>query len=473
MAAAALNQLRSIFPANTTDKVVINESADKYQAAVTYPWSQTCWTSAAAYVYLSTVQELTKALAIVQETGTKFAVRTTGHNPNAGFSSAGEAAVVLDIRQLRSKELFRDQGIARVGSGNTWGEVYSWLEERGLSAIGGRDPQVGLGGFLLGGGMGALPNLYGLGADGVKNFEVLLADGNLINANKDENSDLYRALKGGGSNFGIVTRFDLETHPLINVQYTINLYNPEDHVAINQATFKVQQTMEEDPKIGLFTNFNNGFVAVGLLYGDHPAESETRETFRPFHDLKSLVTTVVPSTNGTLSTLAQAMGHAQTSLKRSICTLTTQNSPELYEEVYKAWVEVCKTLPTNTVLHYTIQPFGKAAVQAGKDRGKNIMGHESIPQCWWVFTCEWPKDGDDTAAQSAVDTMSEKVQYLAKERGLLLEFKCMSFATASQKVLGSYGAENIKRMQQVAAKYDPEEVFQKLQNGGFLLRDNV
>ncbi|KAL3264517.1 hypothetical protein ABHI18_000732 [Aspergillus niger] len=473
MAAAALDQLRSIFPDDSTDKVVINESADKYQAAVTCPWSQTCWTSAAAYVYLSTVQELTKALAIVQETGTKFAVRTTGHNPNAGFSSAGEAAVVLDIRQLRSKELLSDQGTARFGSGNTWGEVYAWLEERGLSAIGGRDSQVGLGGFLLGGGMGALPNLYGLGADGVKNFEILLADGRLVNANRNENSDLYRALKGGGSNFGIVTRFDLETHPLIKVQYTIKLYNPEDYVAINQATFEVQQTMEEDPRIGLFTNFNNGFVAVGLLYGDHPAESEARETFKPFHNLKSLMTTVLPSTNGTLLSLAQAMGHAQTPLKRAICTVTTRNSPELYDEVYKAWVEVRKTLPTDTVLHYTIQPFGKAAVQAGKERGENIMGHESVPQCWWVFTCEWPKDGDDAAAQSAVDIISEKVQYLAKEKGLLLDFKCMSFATASQKVLGSYGVDNIKRMQEVAAKYDPEGVFQKLQNGGFLLRDNV
>ncbi|GAQ44259.1 hypothetical protein AtubIFM55763_011527 [Aspergillus tubingensis] len=474
MAAAALDQLKSIFPDDTPDKVVINESGDRYQAAVTYPWSQTCWTPAAAYVYLCTVEELTKALAIVQETGTKFAVRTTGHNPNVGFSSAGEAGVVLDIRELRSKELLSDQeGIARFGSGNTWGEVYAWLEERGLSAIGGRDSQVGLGGFLLGGGLGALPNLYGLGADGVKNFEILLADGKLINANSNENSDLFRALKGGGSNFGIVTRFDLETHPLINVQYTINLYNPEDHAAVNQATFEVQQIMEKDPKIGLFTNFNNGFVAVGLLYGDHPAESEARETFRPFHDLKSLVTTVLPSTNGTLLSLAQAMGHAQTPLKRSICTVTTRNSPELYEEVYKTWVEVRKTLPADTVLHYTIQPVGTAAVQAGKDRGENIMGHESVPQCWWVFTCEWPKDGDDVAAQSAVNTMSEKVQNLAKARGLLLDFKCMSFATASQKVLGSYRAENVKRMQEVAAKYDPEGVFQKLQNGGFLLRDNV
>lgn len=90
------------------------------------------------------------------------------------------------------------------------------------------------------------------------------------------------------------------------------------------------------------------------------------------------------------------------------------------------------------------------------------------------FAYEWPKDGsDDAAAQKAVDTISKTVQSLAKTKGTLLDFKYMTFDTCSQKVLGSYGAENIKLMQEVAAKYDPEGVFQKLQNGGFLLRDNI
>ncbi|KAE8334942.1 hypothetical protein BDV24DRAFT_156451 [Aspergillus arachidicola] len=437
------------------------EVESKYQEAVTRPWSQTCWTPAAGYVYLSNVQELTEVLAIVKKTGSKFAIRKTGHNPNAGFSSAEETAIVLDIRQLQSKELTSD-GVARVGSGNTWGEVYAWLEEQKLSAIGGRDQQVGLGGFLLGGGMGALPNLHGLGADGVRNFEVLLADGRLINANANENADLHRVLKGGGSNYGIVTRFDLETHPLINVQYTINLYSPDDHVEINKATVAVQKAMEDDPKIGLFTNFNNGFVAVGLFYGGTPAEPPS--VFESLYNLESLMTTALPTTNGTLLSLAQTMGHTQVSQKRAVCSVTTQVSQELYED----------TLPAGCVLHYTIQPMGKPGVQAGGDRGENIMGHESIPQCWWVFTCEWPQDGsDDAIAQQAVTKMSEMVPSLARETGLLLDFKCMSFAMASQRVLGSYGPENIKRTQEAAAKYDPEGVFQKLQYGGFLLRSNV
>ncbi|KAL4905011.1 hypothetical protein BDW74DRAFT_185452 [Aspergillus multicolor] len=498
MASVALDQLRALFASNP-EKVVTLPSTDEnktktdesesspanaYQAAVTTAWSQTCWTAAAGYIYLNTVEELTSALAIIRNTNTKFAVRTTGHNPNAGFSSAGEEALVLDIGQFKSRELIPatdgvSSAIARVGAGNTWGEVYAWLEEQGLSAIGGRDQQVGLGGFLLGGGMGALPNLYGLGSDGVKNFEVLLADGKLINANANENPALYRALKGGGSNFGIVTRFDLETHPLIKVQYTINLYNLEDHSAINQATMDVQEAMESDPKIGLFTNFNNGYVAVGLLYGDHPAEPP--KAFAPFHNLK-LVSTVTPTTNGTLLSLAKVMGHAQTPQKRCICTATTRISHDLYEEVNKVWVEVCKTLPPDAVLHYTIQPFGKAGVHAGKDRGENIMGLASVPQTWWVFTCEWttPKDGSDSdnaaadaAAQKAVATMAKTVHFLASAKGVLLDYKCMSFATASQKTLGSYGAENVQRMREAAATYDPEGVFQNLQNGGFLLHNNV
>ncbi|KAJ5690711.1 hypothetical protein N7462_005103 [Penicillium macrosclerotiorum] len=442
----------------------------EYEAAVARPWSQTCWTPAAGYVYLNSAEDLRNALDIVKKTGSKFTIRATGHNPNMGLSSADQKTIVFDIRHIQHKELGSD-GLARVGSGSTWGEVYAWLEEHKLSAIGGRDQQVGLGGFLLGGGMGALPNLYGLGTDGIKNFEILLADGRLVNANARDNADLYRALKGGGSNFGIVTRFDLETHPLINVQYTIKLYNPEDYIGINKATIAVQEAMETDPKIGLFTNFNNGFVAVGLLYADTP--SEPLPAFEPFHSLTSLINTVIPKTNGTLLSLAQAMGHAQESKKRTISTVTTKVSQELYEGVYKLWTDICKTLSSDCVLHYTIQPIGKAGIQAGKDRGENIMGLESVSQCWWVFTIEWLGENNDAVAQRAVDLMGEGVRSLAKRKGLLLEFISMTFATASQKVLGSYGADNIRLMEDVAAKYDPEGIFQNLQHNGFFLCNNI
>lgn len=75
------------------------------------------------------------------------------------------------MRDLNTLEIDSD-GILQAGAGNTWGNVYTFLEGKGLSAIGGRQSDVGISGYLLGGGMPAFPNLHGLAADGVKNFEV-------------------------------------------------------------------------------------------------------------------------------------------------------------------------------------------------------------------------------------------------------------------------------------------------------------
>ncbi|KAL6365689.1 hypothetical protein LRP88_01690 [Fusarium phalaenopsidis] len=230
--------------------------------------------------------------------------------------------------------------------------------------------------------------------------------------------------------------------------------------------------MELDPKIGLFTNFNPGFVTVGLLYADQPTEQV--KAFEPFYKLGSLLSTAIPQTNGTLLSLARAMGHKQEPKNRSIVTVTTTVSESLYVEVYNAWNETVKDLPQGAVLHYTIQPIGTACIQAGKAKGGNLMGPQETPQCWWVFTCEWPKgECEGAAAHKAVGSIFQKVESMAREKGLLLDFLLPNFAGASQKVLRSYGDGSVRLMKELAAKYDPESVFQNFQHGGFLLRNSV
>lgn len=91
-----------------------------------------------------------------------------------------------------------------------------------------------------------------------------------------------------------------------------------------------------------------------------------------------------------------------------------------------------------------------------------------------MFTCEWPKgECDDAAAQSAVDSIVHRVESMARDKGLLLDFLLPNFAGSSQKVLRSYGDDCVWSMRELAAKYDPESVFQNLQHGGFLLRNSV
>lgn len=97
-----------------------------------------------------TAQEVAEALTIIKKTGSKFAIRTSGHTPNPGFSSVDETGVVIDLRRLDAISL-DENNLLRAGSGSTWGQVYPFLEGKQLSATGGRDPAVGVAGFLLGG----------------------------------------------------------------------------------------------------------------------------------------------------------------------------------------------------------------------------------------------------------------------------------------------------------------------------------
>jgi FAD/FMN-containing dehydrogenase len=92
-----------------------------------------------------------------------------------------------------------------------WGEVYQYLAAYDLSVPGGRLGPVGVPGLLLAGGVNFYGNQVGFACNSVINYEVVLANGTVVHASKTSNPDLFWALKGGSSNFGIVTRFDIET----------------------------------------------------------------------------------------------------------------------------------------------------------------------------------------------------------------------------------------------------------------------
>ncbi|KAL2783765.1 6-hydroxy-D-nicotine oxidase [Aspergillus keveii] len=500
---AALQFLRDRLPGRviTPDadtSAPASASAADFTTLTNQPWSSTCWQAPAAYILPESSSEVATALSILKQSGIKFVVRSTGHNPNPGFSSIGDEGVVIDLAKLQRREIVEvnevtaaESGIgcgngkiARVGAGNRWGVVYDWLEKQGLSAIGGRDPGVGMG-LLVGGGLGAVPNLHGVPSNGLRGVEIVLSDGRIVNANADENADLYRALKGGGSNFGIITRFDLATHPLIPLQYSITLYSPSDYTNINRATVQLQEDMESEPRIGTFTNFNSAFVAVGFITaGDSASSSQVEseggsgtvtEAFKPFESLDSKMMDACPTTNGTLGSLAKVMAHAAGDEKKKyVRTLTTTPSADLYNDAYNAWRAALDTIPKDAVLHYTIQPVGSTCVREAEKAGGNILGLKAVAQCWWVFTIEWPREStpeDDAAARNAVTCLVEKVRNAAKSRDHLLPYLCATFASSDQGVLSSYGAQNIEIMKAVSRKYDPDGVFQSQQYGGFLLRD--
>lgn len=159
-----------------------------------------------------------------------IAVRSGGHS--LGGSNNIANGVTIDLSMMNSTSYDAQTNMAKIQPGGRWMDVYADLERDGVTVAGGRDGGVGVGGFLLGGGISFFSGRTGFGCDSVVNFEVVLANGTIINASQAVNPDLWLALRGGSSNFGIVTRFDMEALPTRELYYDNRVLGPEHFDAV-------------------------------------------------------------------------------------------------------------------------------------------------------------------------------------------------------------------------------------------------
>lgn len=146
-----------------------------------------------------------------REQGVSLAVRSGGHSIS-GLSSSD--AVVLDFSQMKAITIDPERHTVRIEPGATWGEVNAATQEYGLAIPAGDTATVGVGGLTTGGGIGWLARKYGLTIDSLLAAEVVTAHGRLVRASADEHPDLFWAVRGGGGNFGIITAFEFQAHPV-------------------------------------------------------------------------------------------------------------------------------------------------------------------------------------------------------------------------------------------------------------------
>jgi FAD/FMN-containing dehydrogenase len=166
----------------------------------------------AAIVRPADAGEVAYAVAFARESGLQLAVRGGGHS-SAGHGTS-EGGIVLDLAGLRALEIDAGARIGHVAGGLTSGEVTSAAAAHGLAVGFGDTPSVGVGGLTLGGGMGYLVRKHGLTIDHLLGAEVVTADGRVLEVDAEHSPDLFWAIRGGGGNFGVVTRFDYRLHPV-------------------------------------------------------------------------------------------------------------------------------------------------------------------------------------------------------------------------------------------------------------------
>jgi FAD/FMN-containing dehydrogenase len=146
-------------------------------------------------------------------TSCPFAVKGGGHAAFGGASSI-EGGITVTMESFKQVSVASDKKTVDVGPGNRWVDVYTALEPHGVGVAGGRMAPVGVPGLVLGGGINFFANKIGWACDNVASFEVVTASGVIVTASPKTFPDLYWALRGGGSNFGIVTNFKLDAFPL-------------------------------------------------------------------------------------------------------------------------------------------------------------------------------------------------------------------------------------------------------------------
>jgi FAD/FMN-containing dehydrogenase len=164
----------------------------------------------AVIIRAADTDDIARVIGMARETGLELAVRSGGHS--AAGHGVSEGGVVLDLSELRALEIDVEGRTAWAETGLTAGDYSTAAGEHGLATGFGDTATVGIGGITLGGGIGFFVRKHGMTIDDLLAADVVTADGELLRVDADNHPDLFWAIRGGGGNFGVATRFQLRLH---------------------------------------------------------------------------------------------------------------------------------------------------------------------------------------------------------------------------------------------------------------------
>ena len=156
--------------------------------------------------------DVVDAVNLAREQGLVLSIKGGGHN--VAGNAVNDGGVVIDLSRMRGVHVDASTGTVRAQGGATWGDCDRETQLFGLAVPGGVVSTTGIAGLTLHGGVGHLRRKYGLSIDSLLSVDIVTADGQLRRASATENEDLFWAVRGAGSNFGVVTSFEFQAHPI-------------------------------------------------------------------------------------------------------------------------------------------------------------------------------------------------------------------------------------------------------------------
>ncbi|KAI8963633.1 FAD-binding domain-containing protein [Daldinia sp. FL1419] len=466
-----------------------------YDERIDSYWSLTAQLKPWAIIQPRTTEEVSKALrALVNTTDCNFAIRSGGHMAWAGSNNIN-AGVTIDLGLLKTTMYNPETKIASIQPGGRWADVYTELEKRkefqvfkylyndintdenivdGVMVAGGREGLVGVGGLLTGGGKTFYTCRYGFACDQVVNYEVVLADGSIVEANSETNPDLFLVLKGGSNNFGIVTRFDMTTFDASNIWDGIMAFpkSATDEIVEAFVDFTKNLAVNPDSHILAMWTFlpkaKDHFVSMVLTNLDGVENSKSLQKFL-----------TIPNGQGNMTTTTIAkklVDFLVPSGKHDTWfTLTFKLDARIIKkagDVFESLAEELKTLIPDSKFYISmvLQPLPTSFARHSVARGGNMFGIERLQDDCVLLVAAVEVETPEISAQIGFPTLKAaigEIETYAKSVSGDVGFLYLNYCDGSQDPFRTYGEENIKKMKAAAAKYDPTGVFQTRVPGGF------
>lgn len=414
--------------------------------------------------------DLQKVMFLIYHTGSSFAIKSGGHSVVANTSNVDDD-VVIDLELLNHVTVQADQMIVDVGTGARWKDVYQKLEGMNYGIAGARAGSVGVGGYLLGGGLSPFSGIVGWACDGIALLEVVLANGTILEVDHNNDPDLLMALKGGGSNFGIISRARLELVKTSNkLDVAFIQYQMLDVMHVVRAITEYNHLAAQDPEAAVS-------VSVGGRFNEPPTISAVlshrqgvldSKVLQPFFDVTHYLVRHERLSQLELSQIYDDMNPK--GFRQHRTTATIHNDEKSLVGIVQSYVfdldpKLGNLGEANMRGGLLIQPLTYPHLHHGSLAASNMLGLQKEPSPLLLLSAETRYSNscsDSFVHQSLTDFMNGAHEYAA-ENNASHRFRYLNYASADQ-IPFEHVQQNQELWSEVQAakqKYDPHNVFGK------------
>jgi FAD/FMN-containing dehydrogenase len=378
-------------------------------------------------------------------------------------SAVVDAGICVDLRGMNAVDVDPETRKVRAEGGSTWGELDAATQEHGLAVTGGRVSGTGVGGLTLGSGSGWLDRKLGFSCDNLIAAEVVTADGSQVMASEDENAELFWGLRGGGGNFGVVTAFHFQLHPIGPIVLGGLLMFPAE-MAAELTRFYRDFMLAAPDEVGTGLAFISAppadfvpepvrgkpVVGVVVCYAGPPEEGE--EVMRPLREFGPPALDMVQPMPYTA--VQQLLDPPNPKGMQNYWT--ADFLAELPDEAVDVLVGHA-TNPVSPLTQIILVPGGGAVARV--DEEATAFGQRTAP--WNIhYLSMWPDPADTE-------------QNIAYTRGLATAMKPWTTGRAYLNFIGdegmgrveaAFGTEKYERLQALKDEWDPGNLFRHNQN---------